>query len=166
MPPHSMTLKVGTPVMLLRNLRGGPGYGLRNGTWLIVLTLGVKVSEAEIASGVNKGKCVVIPQITLAPSDTELPFTLRSCQFPVRPCIAMTTNKAQGQTFDFVGIYLPDHVFSHGQLYVALTRVCTEFLLWLFVSITLTVTQRTLCTEKFFVIDCPTFIRWPLMFLC
>ena len=32
MPPHSMTLKVGTPVILLRNLRGGPGGGLRNGT--------------------------------------------------------------------------------------------------------------------------------------
>ena len=32
MPPHSMLLKVGAPVILLRNLRGGPGYGLRNGT--------------------------------------------------------------------------------------------------------------------------------------
>ena len=28
----------------------------------------------------------------------------------------MTTNKAQGQTLEFVGIYLPDHVFSHSQL--------------------------------------------------
>ena len=31
-PPHSMTLKVGAPVILLRNLQGGPGAGLRNGT--------------------------------------------------------------------------------------------------------------------------------------
>ena len=29
MPPHSMTLKVGAPVILLRNLRGDPGGGLR-----------------------------------------------------------------------------------------------------------------------------------------
>ena len=85
-----------------------------------------KVIEVEIASGVNKGNCVLIPRITIAPSDTELPFTLKRQQFPVRPCFAMLTNKAQGQTLDFVGIYLPDHVFTHGQLYVAFSRVCNS----------------------------------------
>ena len=77
MPPHSMTLKVGAPGMLLRNLRAGPGHGFRNGTHLIILKLGERVLEVEIASGVNKGKSVLIPRITIAPSDTELPFTLR-----------------------------------------------------------------------------------------
>ena len=118
-----MTLKVGAPVMLLQNLRAGPGYGLHNSTRMIVLTLGQRVVEVEISSGVNKGNRILIPRITIAPSDTELPFTLKHHQFPLRPCFTMSTNKAQGQTLQFVGIYLPSHVFTHGQLYVAFSRV-------------------------------------------
>ena len=34
----------------------------------------------------------------------------------------MTINKAQGHTFERVGIYLPYPVFCHGQLYVAFSR--------------------------------------------
>ncbi len=32
----------------------------------------------------------------------------------------MTINKAQGQSLEHVGVYLPAPVFAHGQLYVAL----------------------------------------------
>ena len=109
--------------MLLCNLHAGPGNGLCNGTQMIVVHLGHHVIEAKIASGVNKGKCVLIPRITLIPSDTQFPFTLKRRQFPIRPCFAMTMNKAQGQTLDFVGVYLPQDVFTHGQLYVALSQV-------------------------------------------
>jgi ATP-dependent exoDNAse (exonuclease V) alpha subunit len=46
-------------------------------------------------------------------------------QFPVRLAFAMTVNKSQGQSVENVGIDLRIPVFSHGQLYVALSR-CTS----------------------------------------
>ena len=83
----------------------------------------MKVFEAEVAGGVIKGKCVAILRIILAPLDTDLPFTLRRWQFPVRPYFAMTTNEGQGQTLDFVGVYYQTMSLPHGQLYVTLSRV-------------------------------------------
>ena len=62
--------------------------------------------------------------MALIPSDTELPFDFSRLQFLIRPSFCITINKAQGQSLDYVSIWLGDeHVFTHGQLYVALSRV-------------------------------------------
>ena len=64
-----------------------------------------------------------LPRIPLKTTkNVHLPFVMIRRQFPVRLSFALTINKAQGQTIPTVGIYLLDHVFSHGQLYVALSR--------------------------------------------
>ncbi|GAA0170320.1 DNA helicase [Lithospermum erythrorhizon] len=125
LPSHKLVLKKNTPIILLRNIN--PTEGLCNGTRLICKNLLLNVIGVVIASGQHSGKHVWIPKIPLEtnPSDSKylIPFVRR--QIPVRLCFAMTINKSQGQTLNYVGLYLKQPVFSHGQLYVGLSRAKT-----------------------------------------
>ena len=121
LPPHKLTLKVGSPIMLLRNI--DPKIGLCNGVQLICRVFHRNLIDAEITVGHFHGTRVFIPRIPLKPSENvHMPFTLIRKQFPVKLAFAITINKSQGQTIPNVGIYLSQHVFTHGQLYVALSR--------------------------------------------
>jgi ATP-dependent DNA helicase PIF1 len=122
LPPHKLTLKVGQPVIMLRNLNANEG--ICNGTRLTIKKIHTRIIECEIIFGTFAGKKVYVPKIPLIPSDTNLPFDFIRTQYPVRPAFCISINKSQGQTLDFISIWLgDDHVFTHGQLYVALSRV-------------------------------------------
>ena len=77
---------------------------------------------AQIISESHQGDIVFIYRTDLISEDSMMPVKMRRQQFPIIPAFAMTINKSQGQSIENLGIYLNDVVFSHGQLYVALSR--------------------------------------------
>jgi hypothetical protein len=109
--------------MLLCNLN--VTNGLCNGTRMILLSIKNRVLECCILGGKHAGKIVFIPRITTEPSSEELAVPLSHHQFPVHLAFCMTINKSQGQSIVHISLNLCIPVFSHGQLYVALSR-CTS----------------------------------------
>ena len=121
--PHLLTLEVGCSVIILWNLSSSDG--LCNGAWLIITHLSRFNITGIITNGPFAGNIYHMWCIPHYSSDLDVPFKLRRLQFPIRPAFALTINKSQGQTLQCAGLYLQSPVFSHGQLYVALSRTTT-----------------------------------------
>ena len=97
MPLHSLQLKVGAPIILMRNLNKV------NGTRLVVRRVHHNVLEAVIITGNGIGDICLILRIKSSSSDSNQPFALRRRQFPVRLAFAMSINKGHGKTTQRIG---------------------------------------------------------------
>ena len=121
LPLSKLKLKVGCPVMVLKNLDAA--NGVCNGSRGILTRWRNRVLEVKLLTGDHAGETVFIPRISNQPSDEQNAFKFTRRQFPIRLCFSMTINKSQGQSVKFVGLDLRSPAFTHGQFYVAVSRV-------------------------------------------
>ncbi len=125
-----LNLKVGSQIMLVNNDSAGRWV---NGTVGKVTSI-MDNEEPEIIAEIPGGKEVEISPYTWKmyrlvynrglgslESESVGSFT----QYPLRLAWSVTIHKAQGKTFDNAIIDIGKGTFSHGQLYVALSR-CTS----------------------------------------
>lgn len=117
-PPDVIQLQEGCPIVLIQAYKG-----LTQGTRLIIKKIYRHKIVAEIGCGRRKGNSLIItkvPSSMMMPS-ANLEFIRR--QYPVQLAFSMTINKVQGLEFNKIGVYFPRAAFSHGQMYVACSRV-------------------------------------------
>jgi PIF1-like helicase/Helitron helicase-like domain at N-terminus len=121
LPLAKLELKIGCPVMVLKNLDAA--NGVCNGSRGILTRYGNRVLEVRLLTGSHAGQTVFIPRVANLPGEDENAFKFTRRQFPIRVCFSMTINKSQGQSVKFVGLDLRSPAFTHGQFYVAVSRV-------------------------------------------
>ena len=124
MPAYNLVVKIGGVYRLLRNL--SIELGLVKNARVVIIGMGSKLITVRLLqrtqmSGIDPGD-ILLPRITF--KDQLLSgHTLCRRQFPLAPAYASTFHSCQGLTLDCVGVDLTQNVFTHGQLYTALSRI-------------------------------------------
>ena len=120
MPEHRLLLKVGAIIILIRNLH----VHMKdvNGTRYIITALSSNLITAKKLGATADEPLLLIPRVIHLTKNDEFPFIMKRDQFPVKLAYVMTFQRAQGQSLDKCGILLNRSVWTHGQLYVAMSR--------------------------------------------
>ncbi|KAI0558600.1 ATP-dependent DNA helicase RRM3 [Gracilaria domingensis] len=118
-PPHNLFLKVGVPVMFIRNVLHPH---LVNGKMFVVI--GVSRRCVRIIEMNSDGQ--LTQNHMLHRIDFKFEYNgikVRRRQFPIRLVFAATVHKSQGQTLRKMVIDFRVNFFAPGQVYVGLSRV-------------------------------------------
>jgi hypothetical protein len=93
---------------------------------ILTLTLILGFIKGKILTGPFKDNEVLVPKITLFHKGdwtVKVLFYRYHYQFLVGLAFAMTINKCQGQSMNYVGLVLENQTFAHGQLYIGQSQV-------------------------------------------
>ena len=124
MPDYSLTVKIGGIYRLLRNF--SIELGLVKNARVEVIGVGSKIITIRVLQGPETSRMdideVLLPRITFK-GKLHSGHTLCRRQFPLAPAYASTFHSCQGLTLDCIGVDLTQDVFTHGQLYTALSRI-------------------------------------------
>ena len=122
LPPHKLHVKINGVYRLMRNM--SVERGLVKNCRVVIKSLGNSVVCVQlITKNGPLEEDIILPRINFTYEIPNTGFTLCRRQFPLTPAYATTFNSCQGLTLDKVGIDLTSPVFSHGQLYTALSRI-------------------------------------------
>jgi PIF1-like helicase len=127
LPLAKLTLKIGCPVMILKNLNAP--NGVCNGSRGILTRHSNRVLEVRLLTGEHAGQTVFIPRVANQASEENVSFRFTRWQFSIKVCFTMTINKFQGQSVKFVGLDLRTPAFTHG-----VTGLWDSFVLWTGIS--------------------------------
>ena len=120
-PPHILYLKVDDICILLRNV--DINKGLTSNTRVRILN--ITANRIQVCTLHHDNP--VYANLCRFKFGLKLPFgkslVMQRSQFPLRLAYALSFNKAQGQQFHKLALDITHSSFSHGHLYVALSRI-------------------------------------------
>jgi hypothetical protein len=120
-PHHRLQLKVNDICLILRSLNKKEGLSTNTRVRILHISLYcIRVCTLDP----TRRKYFNIPRIRFT---VALPYgrsiEMERVQFPLRLAYSITYNKSQGQEFDYVICDTRTEPFTHGHLYVALSRI-------------------------------------------